>query len=229
MPGSSGPPAARFAAILFDLDGTLLDTVPDLAIAANRMLAELGCEALPEQDIARFVGRGITNLVERTLQAAGIAKALKADALNLFERFYAEESGRRSRPYPGVTESLAHLREAQVPMGVVTNKAAVFTMPLLETTGLHRFFTAVVSGDTTPWKKPDPRPVLHACGELGAAPARTLYIGDSIHDVRAGHAAGCAVWCVPYGYNEGQPIEAAGADRVVAGLTEVAERLLAPG
>ena len=221
------PALERFDALLFDLDGTLLDTAPDIAAAANRMLAEFRRDALEEQDIARLVGRGIASLVERTLEARAIDRGQKDKALRLFERFYSEESGRRSRPYPGVTESLARLREAHVKMGVVTNKVAAFTLPLLEHSRLRHFFGSVVSGDTLPWKKPDPRPLLHACSELGVQAQKVLYIGDSIHDVEAARSAGCAVWCVPYGYNEGHPIDSAGSDRIVPGLAEVAEQVLA--
>jgi len=220
------PALERFDALLFDLDGTLLDTVPDIAAAANRMLAELGHTGLDEQTIASFVGRGIAKLVERALGAASIDPAKQGHALKLFETFYAEESGRRSRPYPGVPESLARMREAHLKMGIVTNKMAVFTLPLLEHTRLRHFFGSVVSGDTLPWKKPDPRPLLQACTELDVRPQNVLYVGDSVHDVEAAHAAGCAVWCVPYGYNEGHPIESAGSDRIVSGLVEMAERVL---
>jgi phosphoglycolate phosphatase len=222
-------PSAAFQAVLFDLDGTLLETIPDLAVAANRMLQALGRPALPVESIATFVGRGIGRLVERVLAGSRDGQpdvAVVQPAQALFENFYAEESGRRSAPYPGVTAALARLHAAGVPMGVVTNKAAAFTRPLLSVTGLLPYFSSVVSGDTLPWKKPDPRPVLHACNELRISPGQALFVGDSIHDVQAARAAGCEVWCVPYGYNEGQPIEASGCDRMVEGLEEVAERML---
>ncbi len=221
--------AAAFQAVLFDLDGTLLETIPDLAMAANRMLAALGRPALPVELIATFVGRGIGRLVERVLAGSrdgpADAEALKP-AQALFEGFYSEESGRRSIPYPGVTAALARLREGGVPMAVVTNKPAAFTHPLLAATGLLPYFSSVVSGDTLPWKKPDPRPVLHACNELSVTPAQALFVGDSIHDFEAARGAGCEVWCVPYGYNQGQPIAASACDRLVEGLQEVADRVL---
>ena len=225
---SGRKPCAAFQAVLFDLDGTLLETVPDLAEAANRMLASMGRPALPVELIATFVGRGIGRLVERVLAGSRDGRpeaAVVKPALALFEGFYAEESGRRSIPYPGVNAALARLHAGGVPMAVVTNKAAAFTRPLLAATGLLPYFSTVVSGDTLPWKKPDPRPVLHACEELRVAPAQALFVGDSIHDVEAARGAGCEVWCVPYGYNEGQAIAASGCDRMVAGLEEVADRV----
>jgi phosphoglycolate phosphatase len=221
--------SASFQAVLFDLDGTLLETVPDLAEAANRMLASMGRPALPVELIATFVGRGIGRLVERVLTGSREGRpeaAVVKPAQALFEGFYAEESGRRSTPYPGVNAALARLHEAGVPMAVVTNKAAAFTRPLLAATGLLPYFSSVVSGDTLQWKKPDPRPVLHACEALCIAPAHALFVGDSVHDVEAARGAGCEVWCVPYGYNEGQPIAESGCDRMVSGLEEVVDRVL---
>jgi phosphoglycolate phosphatase len=231
---SRSNPSTAFQAVLFDLDGTLLETIPDLAAAANRMLAVMGRAPVPLELIATYVGRGIGILVERVLSGSRDGR-LESSALKpaqaLFEGFYAEESGRRSTPYPDVNASLARLHDAGVPMAVVTNKAEAFTRPLLAVTGLLPYFASVVSGDTLPWKKPDPRPVLHACGELHVAPARALFVGDSIHDVEAARAAGCEVWCVPYGYNEGQSVAESGCDRIVADLVEVADRVLglAPG
>jgi len=219
----------RYRAVLFDLDGTLLDTVPDIACAANRMLAELGRAALPDSLIATFVGRGIQKLVERTLSASFNGN-VPSDGLKqgqeIFERCYAEESGRRSVFYPGVLAGLERLAGAGMPMAVVTNKAARFTHDLLARVDLTRYFSAVVSGDTLPVKKPDPAPVLHACAQLGVAPDGALFIGDSRHDVAAGHAAGCAVWCVPYGYNEGALVDSLQCDRLVPDLDVAAGWIL---
>ena len=223
------PPRA-FDAVLFDLDGTLLDTVPDLATAANHMLAELGRPVLSEAIIATYVGRGITRLIERVLTGQMDGKSpvdALAAAQAVFERHYVVESGIRSRPYAGVLQGLEQLRMAGLPMGVVTNKSGRFTLDLLRKTGLSGYFGVVVSGDTLPVKKPDPAPVLHACATLGALPSRVLFIGDSRHDVAAGRSAGCVVWCVPYGYNEGQPVEALGGDRLVDGVDSAASLILA--
>jgi phosphoglycolate phosphatase len=219
-------------AVLFDLDGTLLDSAPDLAAAANAMLAELG---LPPRDpvvIATYIGKGIPKLVERTLTGsldAAADPALFARALPIYEHHYAVESGRRSVPFPGVAEGLRALHDAGLPLACITNKAERFTVDLLKRTGLDGFFGVVVCGDTVARKKPDPEPVLAACARLGVRPGDALMIGDSANDVQAARAAGCPVWCVPYGYNEGQPVEFLDCDAIVPDLAEAARRLLGRG
>ncbi len=218
--------SAEFRAVLFDLDGTLLHTVPELAHAANCMLAELGRPPLPEALIGSFVGRGIRRTVSSSL--AGVRDGevdpeLLARGLPIFERVYSEHPGSRTEFFPGVMEGLERLHAAGMPMGVVTNKAGRFTLQLLDIMGLARFFGAVVSGDTLAVQKPRPEPLWHACAQLGAPVAETLFIGDSKHDVAAGRAAGCAVWCVPYGYNEGELAHSLACDRMVASLAEAAE------
>jgi phosphoglycolate phosphatase len=221
----SAPP---IRAVLFDLDGTLLDTAPDLAAAANAMLADLGFPGRDPAVIATYIGRGIPSLVHRSLtgELEGTADApLFERALVLFERRYAEESGLRARPYPGVVDGLVRIRALGLGLGCVTNKASRFTQELLDRQGLARFFGCVVSGDTLVRKKPDPLPVIHACDLLGARPEEALLIGDSLNDVLAARAAGCTVWCVPYGYNEGRPVATLDCDAVVADFVEVASRL----
>lgn len=220
---------ARVRAVLFDLDGTLLHTAPDLAAAANRMLRGLERATRDPDEIATYIGKGIPVLVHRTLTGAldGRAEdALFERALAIFERCYAEESGRTAAPYPNVVEGLACMQTAGLALGCVTNKAERFTFDLLHRSQLARFFGCVVSGDTVARKKPDPLPVLHACRQLAVQPANTLLIGDSANDVEAARAAGCAVWCVPYGYNEGRPVGSLNCDAVVADLAEAAQRLL---
>jgi phosphoglycolate phosphatase len=229
---SSRPP---FRAVLFDLDGTLLHTAPDLAAAANRMLGELGRPPRDPAEIATYIGKGIAALVHRTLTGAldGAAEpSLFDQALPIFERCYAEESGRRARPFEGVVEGLERMHRLGLALGCVTNKAERFTRDLLVLADLARFLDCVVCGDTVARRKPDPLPVLHACERLGARPAETLVIGDSLNDVQAARAAGCAIWCVPYGYNEGRPASGLDCDGVVADLVEAArllERRNGPG
>lgn len=187
---------ARFRAVLIDLDGTLLDTAPDLAEAVNRMLA------------GELEGKA--------------DEALFARALPVFERCYTEESGRRSRPYSGAREGVARLHAAGLRLACVTNKAERFTGALLEATGFGGAFDLCVCADRVGRRKPDPLPFVRACQHFGVAPYEALVLGDSLNDVQAARAAGCPVWCVPYGYNEGRPVESLECDRIVASLDEAA-------
>jgi len=218
----------RVKAVMIDLDGTLADTIPDLAAATNLMLRELG---RPVQDVERirdFVGKGIPRLVERALAGSveGTAPADQmARALPIFERCYAGENGRHSVLYPGVNEGLLAMRSMQLPLACVTNKSGRFTIPLLEQLGIAHFFDQVIAGDTLPQKKPDPAPLLHACRGFGIAPADMLMIGDSMNDAQAARAAGCPVFCVPYGYNEGRDVRELDVDAIVTSLVE-ATRLI---
>ncbi|MBK6980815.1 MAG: phosphoglycolate phosphatase [Betaproteobacteria bacterium] len=219
-------PEGRIRAALFDLDGTLVDTAPDLAVAANRMLAGLGRRQLDEDGIRDYVGKGVVNLVQRCIEATGGgSEEDRQIALEAFERHYSAGIADRSRPYPGVVAGLALLERAGIPMGCVTNKAGRFTEPLLELTDLRRFFGVVVSGDTVERKKPHPDPMLHAAAMLRIDPRETLVIGDSLNDVRSARAAGCPVVVVSYGYREGLRVEELGADAVVASIEEAARSI----
>jgi phosphoglycolate phosphatase len=199
--------------VTIDLDGTLLDTIPDLAAAANAMLRELGHAELAETTVGTYVGRGIPNLVSRCLPGLDVDDLANAQAV--FKRHYALTNGQRSTPYPGVLEGLAAFRAAGLRMAVITNKATAFTLPLLDATGLSDWFEFAICGDTLPEKKPHPMPVLHACERLGVSPAQNLHIGDSKHDAHAAHAAGCPVFLVPYGYNEGEDITKIACDALI--------------
>jgi phosphoglycolate phosphatase len=213
-------------AVLLDLDGTLLDTVLDLHAAANGMLADLGRPGVAVEDIRAYVGRGIPNLVKRVLagklEAADDPLPPPDDALASFRKHYGEVSGRAAKPFPGVMDGLAALKAKGLPLGVITNKAAAFTGPLLQRTGLAPFMSVVVSGDQLPRAKPDPMPMIWACGRLGVSPADAVMIGDSVHDFQAGRAAGCRVWLVPYGYNEGQDVRGLDCDAIVATILDAA-------
>ena len=223
-------------AVLFDLDGTLLDTVADLHAAVNAMLADVGYPLLPEATVCSYVGRGIANLVRRSLWGAGAEEgsaaagtgedaALQAVALARFRHHYAIENGRRAVMYPGVREGLEAMRAMALPMGVVTNKANEFTHPLLEMAGLKTFFSVVVSGDDLPQRKPDPMPLVWACGRLGVSPANTLFVGDSVNDYLAARAAGCPVALLPYGYNEGGDVRELDENAIVPSILALAGRL----
>ena len=212
-------------AVTIDLDGTLLDTIPDLAVASNMMLRELGKPPLDEALIRTFVGKGIANLVSRTLAGNldGIADSeIASRALPVYERCYSEVNGRHTTFYAGVREGLDRFAAMGMPLACVTNKSARFTLPLLEQVGLSRYFQQIVSGDTLARKKPDPAPLLHACEVFGIEPGEMLMIGDSMNDAQAARAAGCPVFCVPYGYNEGHDVRALDTDAVVESLEEAA-------
>lgn len=218
-----------FQAVLIDLDGTLIDTIPDLADAANAMLVELGAAPLPQEDVATYVGKGTENLVRRCLSdpRAGLPvdDTSVAQALQVFGRHYHAVNGRRSQVYPGVREGLAAMQERGLQLAVVTNKPTEFTLPLLELTGLASWFSVVVCGDTCARKKPDPTPLLHACEQLRCEPSRALAIGDSVNDALAARAAGMTVLAVPYGYNEGRDIHELDIDGIVFGIDKAAEWL----
>jgi len=221
--------ALAVKAVLIDLDGTLLDTVLDLAAAANGMLADLGRPPVSSEEIRAYVGRGIPNLVKRVLagsrDAADDPAPPPSEALESFNRHYAYFNGRAARPFPGVLEGLEALKKLKLPLGVITNKAQDFTLPLLERTGLAPYFAVTVAGDMLPKPKPDPMPLVWACGRLNVSPADALMIGDSVHDFKAARAAGCKVFLVTYGYNEGQDVRGLAADAIVESLVEAVQRL----
>lgn len=214
-------------AVLIDLDGTLVDTIPDLSAAANGMLTELGAAPLPMADIATFVGKGTENLVLRCLTDHRVDLPADAQsltrALEVFNVHYHRVNGRESRLYPGVLEGLNDFREQGLALAVVTNKPTEFTLPLLEHSGLSEWFSVVVCGDTCPRKKPDPMPLLHACELLSCDPSQALAIGDSINDALAARAAGITVLGVPYGYNEGADIHSLDIDGIVFGINDAAQ------
>ena len=219
-------PRRSIAAAMLDLDGTLLDTLPDLAAASARMLEALNLPVRSEAEIGRFVGKGIANLVQRCLQASAgpeCAQTLQDRALALFQGYYFEESGRRTAVYPGVLEGLKALRAQRLRLACVTNKAERFTLPLLQRTGLADYFELVVSGDTLQSKKPEPGQLLHICSQFRLEPEQVLMIGDSTNDALAARAAGCPVICVSYGYNEGGDVHDLDCDAIVDSLPQVAD------
>ena len=209
----------HFESVTFDLDGTLLDTIADLAEGCRRMLDEVGAPPRSLAEVHRFVGKGMAALVERCLthERPPTAEQLHA-AIDAFKRHYATVNGQFAQIYPGVREGLQAWRASGLKMGVVTNKPGMFTEALLERTGLADYFEVVVSGDTTAHKKPHPEPILHACRLFNVRPDRNLHIGDSENDIRSARAAGCPAFCVPYGYNEGKPVDSADCDALVSDL-----------
>lgn len=226
---SSTSPLA-FDAVLIDLDGTLMDTIPDLANAANTMRRELGLSSLPQAQIATFIGKGAKNLVMRMLTVdadpASISPELFERARESYFRNLHQINGDQSVMFDGVIPGLELMKSMGLRLAVVTNKATEFTLPLLERTGLAPYFQAVVCGDTLEHAKPHPAPMLHACSLLKSTPARSVAIGDSINDAQSARAAGCSVLAVPYGYNEGQSVQTLDVDAIVDSI-EAAARWIA--
>lgn len=212
--------------MLFDLDGTLLDTVADIAQALNGALREQGLGKLTVDEVRTFIGRGVQVLIERALARLGPAGA-RADAARLLESFHAhyarleEDGALTARVYPGVAAGLAALQAAGLAIAVVTNKPARAARDVLAARQLARWIKAVVGGDSGLPRKPHPAPLLAACEQLGVMPAHALMVGDSLVDVQAARAAGLAVVCVPYGYNEGSDPRALPADAIVESLAEL--------
>ena len=213
-------------AVVIDLDGTLLDTAPDLAHAAELMMAELGRPCPKLETIQTYIGNGVSRLVKRVLTGEMDAEpeaALFERALPIYQKHYGAHVSLHSHPFPGVPEGLESFKAMGLHVACITNKAARFTVPLLKDTGLFGYFELILSGDTLPRRKPDPLPLLHACGVFGVAPAELLLIGDSLNDTQAARAAGCPVFCVPYGYNRGRPVAELDLDAVVPTLAEAAK------
>jgi len=221
---NNGRGLAAVSAVACDLDGTLLDTLPDLAEAGNRMLADLGRAPVSTQTVRSFIGNGIPRLTKRLLtgQLDGEPPAdLFAHALQRFEAHYAQTLTLLSKPYPDVEAGLLRFTQLGLRLACVTNKAESFTLPLLRAAGLHRFFQLVVSGDSLPRKKPDPMQLLHCAEQFGITPARLLVIGDSESDAQAARAAGCPLFCVPYGYTR-TGVRDLNCDVIVSSLLEAA-------
>jgi phosphoglycolate phosphatase len=223
----------RLAAVLFDLDGTLLDTAADIALALNRTMVEYECKPLAEDDVRRMVGRGSPILIERAVAAQDriIDAATQAAMLERFFHHYGqlEESNEdTAQPYTGAAESLRTLHDAGLRTAVVTNKQHRFAGALLDRLGLADWVDVVVGGDTCARRKPDPQPLLFACNSLHVPPSESLMVGDSVNDVQAARAAGIPIVCVSYGYNEGRDPRTLECDLLLDSLAELPALLLYP-
>ena len=216
-------------AVLFDLDGTLIDSAPDLADALDETMRRLGRPAYGEETVRRWIGNGATTLVARALSGSreidpDLDAALLQEALELFMAAYRRRLCERTRLYPGVRETLDALTKRALPMAVVTNKPSAFVAPILEALAIARYFPFALGGDALPRKKPHPMPLLHACERLGVPPERTVMVGDSSNDILAAKAAGMRSVGVRWGYNYGEDIAAYTPDAVIErfeALTEV--------
>jgi len=214
------------AAVLFDLDGTLLDTVADIALALNRTLLEYTCKPLAEDEVRRMIGRGSPILIERAAASQGrvIDAATQTAMVERFFHHYGELeelNEDRAQPYPGAAESLHALHDAGLRTAVVTNKQHRFADALLKRLGLAAWVDVVIGGDTCARRKPDPQPLLFACESLEVPPSGSLMIGDSVNDVQAARAAGIPVVCVSYGYNEGRDPRTLDCDALLDSLAEL--------
>ena len=210
-----------YSGYLFDLDGTLVDTAPDINAALNHALRQTGLAAVNESLTRHWVGHGARVLVEKALEHHR-QRRTDLDAIHgHFLDYYEQHVADLSQPYPGVLAALAQLRARQAKLAVVTNKLSRFTQALLANVGIAEYFDVVVCGDTTSAPKPAADPALHACASLGTAPAMTLFVGDSTTDVGCARAAGCPVVCVRGGYSQGVNADLLGADGVIESFLDL--------
>lgn len=212
--------------LMFDLDGTLVDTAPDLAYSIDQTLLQLGLPECGEQKVRNWIGSGIEGVMKRALanDKDGIVdQDLFDSALSIFREIYFVNVCKYSKVYPGVTDTLNLLVEKGIKLACVTNKAEKFTFALLRQIGLYDYFDIIVAGDTLEKRKPAAEPLYHAAKSCSVTITDCIMVGDSITDLRAARAAGCPVICVPYGYNMGKDIRQEKPDAVVQGLEEIPE------
>ena len=210
--------------VLIDVDGTLVDSVPDLAYCVDEMLKQLDMPTRGEARVRHWVGNGVERLVKR-----GLINDLNGEpdedlynrALPIFRELYAENTSKRSCLYDGVNEALEFLASTGIKIGCVTNKASEFTLPILKDLGISGYFESVICGDMVERKKPDPLPLIQSAETLGVSADRSMMIGDSMSDVKAARAAGFSIVCMSYGYNHGEDIRDYNPDAVIDSMAEI--------
>jgi len=225
---SPGRDAAAPRAVLFDLDGTLVDTGPDIAVAVNSMLEDMGRPTHDRGRIMGWIGEGAVRLVQRALAGGveGQAPAQETErGLSLFYDYYAARVCVDSRPYSHVEPVLAALRRQGVRLACVTNKPVRHTRLLLDALSLAYAFDVVVGGDTLAQRKPDPEPLRFACRRLAVDESNAVYVGDSMTDCRAAAGAGMAMVLVSYGYNRGADLTRLPCAAIIHSLGELPETL----
>ncbi len=214
--------------IMIDVDGTLVDSVPDLAYCVDELMKAMNRATWGEAKVRHWVGNGVPKLVERSLTGKLEASVNKQDfdkAYPIFLELYSVNTSVRSCLYSGVKEGLDYLKKQGYILGCVTNKVEQFTLPILKDLGIFDYFGLVVSGDTLAKKKPDPLPLLHSAEFFNINPQDCLMLGDSISDVAASRAAGFEVICMSYGYNHGEDIRNANPDLVIDSMAELKDYL----
>ena len=222
----STPAFQGVGAVLFDLDGTLVDSAPDLGAAADKLRVERGLPSLPLEQYRPLAGAGARGMLSG---AFGITPE-HPDFLELRDAFFANYEAcilERTDVFPGIAQMIAQIEERGLPWGIVTNKATRFTQPLVQAMELLRGAGAVVSGDTTPHSKPHPEPLLEAARRLGVEPRSCIYVGDDERDIVAGEAAGMKTVAAVYGYLGAKAPSAWGADAMINSPDELL-KLLGP-
>ncbi len=225
------PAIDHVQAVAFDLDGTLCDSVADLAAAANAMREQLGLSALPEKTIESYVGDGIANLVHRVLTNSRDDQAEAGQweqGFTLFVRHYHDHIADHTRPYPETEAGLGLLKSLGIPLVVITNKSERLAVKLLRDLNLADYFSLILGGDSLAEKKPSPLPLLHAAEVLGINPANMLMVGDSHNDILAAKAAGCLSVGVTFGYGDMQELvhnPATKPDWLIGSLPEIYDNL----
>lgn len=209
--------------VIFDLDGTLVDSVPDIAVAVDNMLQELGVPTAGEEHVRTWVGNGAAVLVKRALAYAQLPDSeLECEqALTIFKRHYLAGCSQYTRLYPGVLECLQQLAQQQITMAIVTNKPIEFVPSILEALEIDHFFRLTIGGNDLPERKPSPLPLQYCMAQLGFSPEVSVMVGDSVNDIKAAKAANIPVVAVDYGYNHGRPVSAENPDIVVSSLDGV--------
>jgi phosphoglycolate phosphatase len=216
------PLPSGLQAAIIDLDGTMVDTLGDFAVALNEMLGELALPPIDASAIEQMVGKGSEHLIRSVLAHVDADAFLYERAWQSYQKHYLVINGQHSAVYAGVAEGLQALKTAGLRLACLTNKPTSFATPLLAAKGLDSHFDFVFGGDAFERKKPDPLPLQKTCEALGTLPARTLMVGDSSNDARAARAAGCPVILVTYGYNHGEPVRGVDADGFADSLADVA-------
>lgn len=212
--------------VLIDVDGTLVDSVPDLAYCIDEMLKQLDMPVRGIESVRHWVGNGVERLVKRGLinQLDGEPDdELYQKALPIFRELYAVNTSVRSHLYDGVKEGLDYMQKQGYTLGCVTNKASEFTLPILKDLGIADYFKVTICGDDTPRKKPDPLPLLTAAKRLGVDPLKSVMLGDSMSDVKAARAAQFKIICMSYGYNHGEDIRDYNPDAVIDSMLELSD------